>query len=414
MSGRDSPVFDINLTTLIYGGDALGRLPDGRAMFVPFSLPGERVRVRIIEEKRGHARAELLEVLEPSPKRIQPLCIHFAMCGGCHYQHLAYVDQLAAKTAILREQLERIGGLINPPIHACVPSPIEYYYRNHIQFHLTLDGKLAYHKFRSEEVFAVQECHLPEPTINTVWPLLDFESIPELERISLRQGAGEDIQLILEGTHPQPPDFTVEDLPISAVYLSPAGSLVLAGSEQIVIEVLERPFQVSAGSFFQINTPLAAAMVEHLLANLSLEPDMTVLDVYCGVGLFSAFLAPRVNRLIGIENSPSAAEDFVVNLDEFDNVELYEAAAEETLPELNLHPEVILVDPPRAGIGRRALEAIIAMQPSILAYVSCDPATLARDGKRLAAGGYRLAQITPFDLFPQTYHIESISFWVRV
>jgi 23S rRNA (uracil1939-C5)-methyltransferase len=159
---------------------------------------------------------------------------------------------------------------------------------------------------------------------------------------------------------------------------------------------------------------MAAALVEHLLAHLDLALGQTVLDVYCGVGLFSAFLAPHIGRLVGIESSPAAAEDFVSNLDEFDNVELYEAAAEEALPQLSLQPEIILVDPPRAGLDRRALDAILAMNAPSLAYVSCDPATLARDAKRLAAGGYRLDQITPFDFFPQTYHIESVSFWSRL
>lgn len=138
-------------------------------------------------------------------------------------------------------------------------------------------------------------------------------------------------------------------------------------------------------------------------------PAETILDVYCGVGLFSAFLAPNVKRLIGIESSPSACEDFVINLDEFDNVELYEALAEDALPVLDIHPEVILVDPPRAGLDRRALDAILALKPRTLAYVSCDPSTLARDARRLIAGGYHLKQVTPFDMFPQTYHIESIS-----
>ncbi|HEX7976577.1 MAG TPA: class I SAM-dependent RNA methyltransferase [Anaerolineales bacterium] len=407
----DVPTFDLTLTSLAYGGDAIGRLPDGRAVFVPFALPGERVRVRLAEEKRGHARAELVEVLEPSPQRIAPLCIHFGVCGGCHYQHMPYEAQLAAKAGILREQLERIGGLAGPPVQPGVPSPNPYYYRNHVEFHLTPQGRLGFYKARSSEVFAVQVCHLPEGMINTVWPQLEFEPVSELERIGLRLGAGDDIQLILESNDPLPPEFTDEDLPLSAVYLSPAGSLVLAGSEQVTIEVWERPFRVSAGSFFQVNTPMAEAMVRHLLDNLTLDPGTTVLDVYCGVGLFSAFLAPRVGRVIGIESSHPAVEDFAFNLDEFDNVEIYEAAAEEVLPGFEAHPDVIVLDPPRTGVDRRVLDAILASKASTLAYISCDPATLARDARRLATGGYRLEQVTPFDLFPQTFHIESISFW---
>lgn len=405
--------FEIIVTTLTYGGDALGRLPDGRALFVPFALPGEKVRVRLVEEKRGHARAELLEVITPSAERISPRCIHFGLCGGCHYQHLPYGAQASAKQQILIDQLQRLGGIANPPVHPTVLAPQPYYYRNHVEFHLTPDGALGYYKFRENKVFAIQECHLPEGPLNTVWPQLDFEALPDIERVGLRLGVEEDVQLILEGSDPQPPEFSVEDLPLSAVHLSPAGPLVMAGSEYTIIEVLGRPFRVSAGSFFQVNTPMAAAMVEHLLANLELTLAMTVLDVYCGVGLFSAFLAPSVGRLIGIEAAPSAAEDFVANLDEYENVELYEGSAEEVLPQLDVQPQVILVDPPRAGIDRHAMDVILAVQPATLAYISCDPATLARDAKRLVAGGYRLAQATPFDLFPQTFHIESISFWTH-
>jgi 23S rRNA (uracil1939-C5)-methyltransferase len=179
------------------------------------------------------------------------------------------------------------------------------------------------------------------------------------------------------------------------------------------MEVLGRPFRVSAGSFFQVNTPMAGAMVAHIRENLQLRRDMTVIDVYSGVGLFSAFLAPMVGRLAAVESSPEAGEDFVVNLDEFENVELYEGLAEEVLPRLDLKADLVVVDPPRAGLERAAREAIVAMSPAALVYVSCDPSTLARDGRRLSEAGYRLRQITPFDLFPQTFHIESISFWEK-
>lgn len=410
--------FDVEITTLTYGGDGLGRLPDGRAVFVPFVLPGETVRVALTEEKRGYVRAALIEVLKPSTLRILPRCIHFGVCGGCHYQHMPYEAQAQVKAEILRDQLERIGKLEHIPLRPTVPSPQPFYYRNHVQFHLTSEGKLGYHLLTSGEVFAIEECHLPEDPINQVWPQLDFEAIPEIERIGLRLGAGEDVQLIMESSTPEAPEFSVEDLPISAVHIAGDDLIVLAGSEDVVIEVLGRPFRVSAGSFFQVNTPMAEAMVSHVMEAipryLHLGPETIAMDVYCGAGLFSAFLAPRVGRLIGIELVPSAVEDFVVNLDEFDHVEIYEAAAEEVLPNLAVDPDLILVDPPRAGLDRPVLDAILSKAPDLLVYVSCDPATLARDLRRLVAGGYQLEQVTPFDLFPQTYHVESIVLMTRV
>lgn len=417
MDGTQPKEQIITLEALVYGGEALGRLPDGRAIFVPFALPGEKVRVRLVEEKRGYARGELIEVLEPSPQRIQPQCPHFGLCGGCHYQHFPYEAQIQAKAAIVGEQLVRLGGMVNAVVNPAVPSLEPFNYRNHIQFHLTREGRLGYHHARGGQAFAIQECHLPEPALNALWPQLDFEFIPDLGRIGLRLGSDGEIQLILESRDLQAPELTVEELPVSVVHLSQAGALVLAGSESVTMEVLGRPFRVSAGSFFQVNTGMAEKMVEHLLQNIptyqSLSNQTTLLDVYCGVGLFSAFLAGQVGRLVGIETSPSAAEDFVVNLDEFDHIELFEASAELVLPALEIQPEVIVVDPPRAGIERRAMDGLLAFSAPLVVYISCDLATLSRDARRLIQGGYRLAQVTPFDLFPQTYHIETISFWQR-
>jgi 23S rRNA (uracil1939-C5)-methyltransferase len=415
-SGPTEAFYDIDLTTFTYGGEVMGRLPDGRAVFVPFALPGEKVRLRLVEEKRSHARAELVEVLQPVAHRQPPACVHFGLCGGCHYQHMPYTAQLAAKTEILRDQLVRIGRLEDPPVQPAVACPHPYGYRNHVQFHLTADGRLGYYPARPGEVFAIQECHLPEGLLQDLWPQLDFEALPEIERIGLRLGANEDLQLILEGPQGELPEFSVEDLSISAVHLSPDSCVVLAGSESVIMQVLDRPFRVSAGSFFQVNSEMAQAMVSHVLEQVpvfvSLDAHTTLLDVYCGVGLFSAFLAPRVGRLIGIESSASAVEDFAVNLDEFENVEIYEDAAENVLAQLAVQPDIILVDPPRSGLEKGALEHILRLKPRLLVYVSCDPATLGRDARRLVEGGYRLETITPFDLFPQTYHIESISFWM--
>jgi 23S rRNA (uracil1939-C5)-methyltransferase len=404
---------EVELTAFGYGGESIGRLPDGRAVFVPFALPGEKVRIELVEEKRGFARARLLEVLEPAAGRIAPRCIHFGLCGGCHYQHMSYSAQLAAKTSILRDQLERIGGLHDPLIQPAVASPQAYQYRNHVQFHMTREGKLGYHKPRSDEVFAIQECHLPEPALSELWPQLDFEASLEIERIGLRLGAEDEIQIILESRDPHAPDLSVEELPVSVVHLSPAGALVLAGSSDITMNLLGRDFRVSAGSFFQTNTAIAQAMVQHVLSLVALNRTSVALDAYCGVGLFSAFLAPRVGRLVGIEASPSACDDFSANLDEFDNVELYEAPVEDVLPGLDLQPDLALVDPPREGLDRNALDGLLRLAAPRLVYVSCDPATLGRDARRLAAGGYALEQVTLFDQFPQTYHIESISLWSK-
>lgn len=418
---------EIKLEKFSYGGDVIGRLSDGRAVFVPFGLPGERVRIQLVEEKKNFARAELLEVLEPSPERISARCRHFGECGGCHYQHMPYESQLKAKIEILHDQLERIGKIENPPVQPMVACPDPWYYRNYIQFHLSEDGNLGFvsalatsrsPRGRGESVLSITECHLPEPLINSTWPGLEFEPGTPLDRVSLRTGADDDLMLILESEDREAPELELE-AEISVVHLTDEDALVMAGEDHLFMQVLEREFRVSAGSFFQVNTVMAGKMVQHLLDKLPL-PAKTILDIYCGVGLFSAFLAPECERLIGIESSPSACEDFAANLDEFDHVELYEGAAEDVIPALvgrianppHKQP-VILLDPPRAGMDKRALDGIRRLGPQIIAYVSCDPSTLARDAARLVAGGYRLVEVTPFDLFPQTYHIESISIFSR-
>ena len=407
----DKPV-EIILTALSYGGEAIGR-HDGRAVFVPFALPGETVRVRIVEERKNFARAELLEVVKASPERIAPRCQHYGICGGCHYQHLPYAAQLRLKTDIVRDQLARIGKIQDPPVQAMLPADAEWNYRNHVQFHLDQSGILGFIAARDPgELIPIKECFLPEAGINKLWPTLEFEPDSAVERVSLRAGMDDDLLLVLESDEPHPPEMETE-AGISVVHLNDNDSVVLAGDGYIVVDVLGRPFKVSAASFFQVNASMAGKMVTHLLENLPISASSTLLDVYCGAGLFSAFFASRAARVIGIESAPSACEDFAVNLDEFDNVELYEGLADEILPALKINVQAAIVDPPRAGLDKSALDALVKLGPKTLAYVSCDPATLARDAARLLAGGYQLKQVTPFDLFPQTYHVESISLFER-
>jgi 23S rRNA (uracil1939-C5)-methyltransferase len=400
--------FDVQLEKLTYGGDAMGRLPDSRAVFVPFGLPGERVRVRLVEERRNFARGEIVEILEPSKDRIQPQCKHFGECGGCHYQNLPYEKQIQAKTDILIDQLKRIGKIENPPVKPMVECPAPWNYRNHMQFSLDENGRLGFQAPNSNKVIPITECHLPEVAINDFWRQLEFEPGTDIERVSLRVGRDDDLMLVLESDMPETPEIEIE-AGISIAHVYEENAVVIAGNDHIVIRVLDRDFEISAASFFQVNTIMAGKMVEHLMTNLPISPTTTLLDVYCGVGLFSAFLALKCGRVIGIESSESACEDFTVNLDEFDNVELYEGEAEAVIPHLEARPDIVLVDPPRAGLDKVVVDGILKLNPSHIAYVSCDPSTLARDAARLINGGYKLREVTPFDLFPQTYHIESIS-----
>ena len=403
----------VTLTGLVYGGDAIGRLPDGRAIFVPFALPGETVRISIVEDKPRHALARLEEILIPSETRIEPRCRHFETCGGCHYQNMPYASQLESKTAILVDQLKRIGKLNDVPIAPIVPSPEPWRYRNYVQFQISQEGKLGFNKSRSNDITPIEECFLPESLLDEIWPLLNFDPGTGIQRVGLRLGNEQDVLITLEGISDGIPELVIDELDASVIHISNESQVVIAGSEYTWLNVFGRLFRVSAGTFFQVNTPVAELMVEAILAELPQKKDLTILEVYCGAGMFSAFLAKKAERLLAIEASSSACNDFMFNLDDFVNVELFEAPAEVVIPSLEIKPDLVLVDPPRSGLDRTVLQGILTMGAQKIVYVSCDPATLARDARYLVDGGYMLSQATPFDMFPQTYHIESISIWIR-
>ncbi len=399
----------VELHALVYGGDAIGRLEDGRICFVSFGLPGELVEIKIIEEHKNHARGEILRILKPAASRIEPRCRHFGICGGCHYQHMTYEEQLQTKQRILAEQLQRFARLSNPPVQPIIPSPSAWNYRNTVQFHLSDNGKLGFQQIHIPQTIEIQECHLPEETINQVWPCVQIDPSSGVKEAALRTGSGQDILLVLKSDSSRLPEFSV-DFPISAVYITPNGSTVLSGDEYIVMSVCGKLFRVSASSFFQVNTAQTEKLVQVLLQMISLENNPVVLELYSGVGLFTAFLAEQASKCLAIEISPSACSDFVWNMDRFDNVSLYMGSAEQVLTSLEIdYANVIVVDPPRAGLSKLVLYQIEKLHPNEIAYISCDPATLARDIRHLMAAGYRLEEITPIDLFPQTYHIESIS-----
>jgi 23S rRNA (uracil1939-C5)-methyltransferase len=406
---------EITVSTLAYGGDAVGRLADGRAVFVPFALPGEKLRIELVEQKERFARGRVLEVLEASRDRIPPRCKHFTTCGGCHYQHLDYMDQLTVKAEVLRDQLIRIGRFVDPPVNATIGSPSHWNYRNHVQFHPSVGGRLGFVGAQNgsarSQIVPVQECHLPAVSINALWPQITLDADLGIERVAVRSGSEDDLMIVFESSLPDAPDVEI-DASVSVAHVFSGDALILAGEDHLRMQVLGRSFRVSPTTFFQVNPAVAEKMVEYLVAILP-KPCGTVIDAYCGAGLFSAFMAPHCTRLIGIEAGAPACEDFAANLDEFENVELYEDTAEHVLAALRLDPDFALVDPPRAGVGRAALDALIRLRPPLVAYVSCDPATLARDARLLVEAGYRLESVTPFDMFPQTYHIESIGVFMR-
>jgi 23S rRNA (uracil1939-C5)-methyltransferase len=230
--------------------------------------------------------------------------------------------------------------------------------------------------------------------------------------LDLRQNSIGDVLVELSGEQNELPELESESS-VSIVSLAGPDPVVLAGEGHLVVEVLGRPFMLSAGSFFQTNYDGAAALVEQVCALVHETKARRLLDVYSGVGLFSAFLAGEVEELLAIESSPSACRDFVVNLDEFDNVSLAEGLAEKILPELDFGADVVLVDPPRSGLRPQAREVILKQGPRAIIYVSCNPATLARDTRVILEAGYSLEKIILVDMFPQTYHMETVALLLK-
>ncbi len=417
-------MLELSVTSLSHAGEGVAR-HEGRVTFVPFALPGERVRAELIEEKKGFARARLLEVLTPSPDRCEPRCPHHfsisspqsftSACGGCQLQHLAYPAQLAFKQGRISEQLVRVGGWAEAEARALVrptlPAPQPFGYRNQMQFALTSEGRPGLRGALSPAVVPIRECPIAAPAVMELLARLNIESAPEIERLTLRVGA--DDELVVFEARTGAPELET-DLPVSVALLRPDGaSLALAGRDYLIETVKGRDFRISAGSFFQVNTPVAERLVDEVLAALDLPAGATVLDVYCGVGLFSAFIAPLAARVIGIESFEPAVDDAAVNLEAFENVEIYNAPAEAVLPLLAGRVDAAVLDPPRAGCALAVLESLIALAPARLVYVACDPATFARDAGRLVAGGYRLDGVQPLDMFPQTYHVESVARFSR-
>lgn len=400
--------FRLTIDSLVYEGFGLGRRPDGKAVFVPFVLPGEEVIAGVIDEKRGHVRARLISVVKPHPDRIQPRCVHFGSCGGCHYQHMPYKLQLQFKEEIFREQLQRIAGLNDPKISLVTPSIEEWNFRNSLTFELNHEGKLCFSDVYHNQPFAVSECHLPMAEIDRAWQLAEFEPGVDIQRVEYRQNMDDHLMLVLQGGGAEMPEMSSEAT-LSIVHIQNGEELVIAGDGFLSMTVKERDFKVSANSFFQTNFSGARALVDTVIEIIKREKPENLLDVYCGVGLFSAFLADQVRTISAVEYSPSACDDFYDNLDEFDNITLFQGKAEQIMPNLDVDFDCILVDPPRAGLKRDVISSIISRDPGLLIYVSCNPATLARDTKYLVSAGYRLESSILVDMFPQTFHIESIN-----
>jgi 23S rRNA (uracil1939-C5)-methyltransferase len=405
----------LELTQMAHGGAAIGRY-QGKVFFVPYALPGETVGVEIVTSKKGWARARLIEVIEPSPERATPACPHFGpdACGGCQWQHIRYPAQLHHKTDVVRDQLARLGGLNDAPVRPTRAVGEPWGYRNHVQLHSSPDG-LGYVSADGERVEPIDTCPIMHPLISELFNELDIE-IENLERLSLRAGDYTGHQLVVFETTDDEPFELMVDRPVSCVLMLDDGtSVTLVGNDYLEERVSGYQYRVSAGSFFQVNTGGAEALIQTVADCLSPRPHQTLLDLYCGVGLFSIALAAQVAQVISVEANPVAADDarFNVGAAGLDNVQVINDDVAHALTTLDSSIHAVIADPPRSGCGPDLVRRLASLRPDRLIYVACDPATLARDARTIVDNGYRLDEVQPLDLFPQTYHVESVALFVR-
>jgi 23S rRNA (uracil1939-C5)-methyltransferase len=402
----------LELTDMAHGGYALGRDEGGRPIFVPYAIPGETVRVSLTNDKRNYAHARLVAVERPSPDRVTPPCVHFGRCGGCHLQHIAYERQLTLKRAVVVDQLQRIGGFKSVNVQPVLPNPAPYGHSLDLALSPTGMGGLGLWSPAAGEVIPINECPITAPPLVAL--LQDFDmDLPELRKLTLRLGADGELLAVFEVEDVEPPELEV-DFPVSvAIVLPDETAASLIGDHYIVRSVKGRHFRVSPGCFFQPNEAGAALVVDTVLRYADLHQTELVLEGYSGVGLLTAFLAEGAAELIAIEQNPDAVADTAVNLDESDNVRLYQGDIDEILPALDLPADVAVLHPPSSGLSRAVINALKAKPPTRLVYLNAELTMLARDGKQLAQAGYRLVEVQPIDMAPQTYQIETVSLWVR-
>ncbi len=411
---------NVEITGIAGGGAGVGRLPDGRVTFVHRTAPGDEVEVRVVEERGRWTRSELVSIRREAPGRREAPCPHYDRCGGCTLEHLEYSAQLDAKSQIVADALQRIGKIeIDPP--TVTPSPDEFRYRNRVSFTLrrTADGVVAgFHALEDPDTLVdiTAGCLLPEPAVAEAWGRLRTEWGPDARRLP----SGEELRLTLRGSRagevtltvdggyaPGRPDELLEAVDgLVAIWHRPASAKRyrhLAGEASLLDHWDEDELELSGDVFTQVNRKAADALEAHVLELVGRGSPAHVLDAYCGVGVYARRLERDGVRVTGIEAHPAAVREAERATP---GGRFLEGRVEERLGE-GLPADAAILNPPRAGLARGAIDALTADPPSRVVYVSCDPATLARDLKRLK-DAYRVVGVRCFDLFPQTAHVETV------
>jgi len=409
---RVGGIVPLRIDDIAFGGAGVGRY-ENRAVFVPFAAPGDELAVTITEMKKRYARGMVKEVLAASPLRIPPRCPYFSRCGGCDYQHLPYAEQLAIKERQVWETFRRLGGFPDPPVAAMIPSPQPFHYRGKGEFFLRRQRQgppaAGFLRAGSHELIEIKRCEIVHESINA--------ALAGLRTSGGRGGGRPGLQKMTVWSQEQAASLQSNSGAEGEHLETAAGKIMSPGHcppEYIQRHVLGKTLLVPRHGFFQANLYLVGRLVEEVAAQCALTGREIVADAFGGAGLFSLFLAPHARQVIGIEVQEEAAACARRNLEQEGrrNADFLAGDVKDVLPEALVRTggpvDVLLLDPPRTGCERAVLEAAAQLRPARIVYVSCHPATLARDCRFLAGGGYRLRRLQPLDMFPQTAHIETV------
>lgn len=405
---QQKATFELELLAMAHGGRALGR-HEKRTIFVPYTIPGEIIEAAITEDKGRIAFAEGLTLVEASVDRVFPRCEHFGprKCGRCQWQHIDYAAQLLLKQDVLADQLARIGDFDEADVRTVVPSPAQWGYNHHMTLVAGEDGKLGLPGFDDRAPFLFSECHILHPDLLALFEQIDLD-FTGISRLKLQIGTdGADMLIMYVQDEEDAPELT-SDLATSVNLVLPDNEPVnLIGDSHSTYSVGAHSFKVTAGSDFRANVAMIDALATHVADWV--PDDSAVLDLYAGVGVFSAYLASKAKLITLVDSFPPAVTNADDNLAAHDHVDVIEGTVEEVLTDLDDKYDVAVLDPPSEGLSVDVVDALAERKISRLIYVGSDPATLARDAKRLVKQGYSLGTVQPFDLNPQTYYIDSVA-----
>ena len=403
-------VVELTVGAIAAGGGCVARAPDGRVVFVRHSLPGERVRARITSEAASFLRADAVEVLEASTDRVAPPCPHAGpgRCGGCDFQHVALPAQRGLKEDLVAEQLSRLAGLeLRVPVEEVPGAPAGLGWRTRVSFAVDREGRTGLHRHRSHDIEPVDRCPIATASVDSV----GVGSVPwnGADRIEVMASPDGGLPVVLVETGK---GGLRSDPGIDAGLVS--GGRTLRAPDHVVFEVLGRRFTVHAGVFWQVHPGAAAALTRAVLEGADVQPGERVADLYAGAGLFSVGLALAVGptgSVMAVERSAAACADLRRNAAGLGQVEVVRGAVTGAVVSRRLgRPDLVVLDPPRAGAGRPVIEALAGLDPAPrrIAYVSCEPAAFARDLRILLDAGWSLGALRAFDLFPMTEHVELV------